>query len=142
MDANRPLTEFLRYIWAEYTHRRVFAKLHRMGWFADIFIEYLVRIIVGFVKRFRSRNWPLTEATVMSADCPAVVLGCAVATVYYEYPVGSDKYGAAFDRPFLTNDSGKRFAARLTKGVKFTVRVNPKDPSASVPLPEAFTLAQ
>jgi hypothetical protein len=113
-----------------------------MGWFADIFIEYFVRIIVGFVKRFRSRNWPLTEATVMSADCPVVGLGCTVATVYYEYLVGSDKYGAAFDRPFLTDGSGKQFAAQFTKGVKFNVRVNPKDPCTSVPLPHALELAQ
>jgi hypothetical protein len=70
--------------------------------------------------------------SVLSADCPRSSYGCTVASVYYEYPVADEKCGAAYEKPFISHDSGVEFAAQFVKGMDFKVRVKPGDPSTSV----------
>lgn len=103
------------------------------GWFADVFIEYLFRICVRGVRLLCSRGWPVATATVLSAFCEPASYGCTVATVYYDYDVDGKRYGAAFDQPFISHDSGVEYAANFCKGTKLKVRVSPGDPSKSVP---------
>jgi hypothetical protein len=70
---------------------------------------------------------------VLSAECSPAGFGCTVATVYYEYIVDGQEYGAAFEKPFIVQESGERFAGSFVKGADFAVRVNPWDPSVTVP---------
>jgi hypothetical protein len=102
------------------------------GWFLDIFVEYLYRSFLRAIRLFRSRDWPVAIGTVLSADCPRASYGCTVATVYYEYIASGEKYGSAFEKPFVLHDSGQEYAAQFVKGMKFRVRFNPGNPSASV----------
>lgn len=104
------------------------------GWFADIFVEYLLRILFHAANLVRSRRWPTVTATVVSADCPLTTTGCTVATVYYEYVVNGEKYGDTFRKPFISRESGKDYAAQFVKGIPFKVRVKPDDSTTSVPL--------
>jgi hypothetical protein len=104
------------------------------GWFLDIFIEYIFRMFVRAVKLLRSRNWPVVKATLLSAECPHASYGCDVATVYYEYVVKGEKYGAAYDKPFVSHDSGAHYSAQFVKGMDFKVRVKPDNPTMSVPI--------
>ncbi len=103
------------------------------GWFIDIFVEYLFRVAVRAVPLVRSRDWPVMRATVLSAECPHAGYGCTVATVYYEYIVGGRKYGAAFEKPFIVQESGARFADGFVKGSELMVRVDPRDSAVTVP---------
>ena len=104
------------------------------GWFADIFVEYLLRILFHAANLVRSRRWPTVTATVLSSDCPFTITGCTVATVYYEYVVNGEKYGDTFGKPFISQESGKDYAAQFAKEMPFKVRVKPDDPTKSVPL--------
>jgi hypothetical protein len=103
------------------------------GWFLDIFVEYLFRVSVRAVKLLRSRSWPVTKGTVLSADCPRASYGCTVATVYYEYIVDGKKYEAAYEKPFILRDSGAEYAGQFVAGLELKVRLKPGDPSVSVP---------
>jgi hypothetical protein len=103
------------------------------GWFVDILVEYLFRVIVRAVRLLRSRDWPVAMGIVLSAECPRSWYGCTVASVYYEYPIAGEKYGAVYEKPFLSHDSGVEYAAQFVKGIDFKVRVKPEDPSTSVP---------
>lgn len=110
-----------------------------MGVFLDIFVEYLFRAAVRAIRVLRSRAWPFVQATVLSAECPRAGYGCTVATVYYEYIVEGQKYGAAFKKPFIVRGSGERFAGEFVKGAdlptagRFMVRVSPGNLSVTVP---------
>src|SRR6266852_7653360 len=105
-----------------------------MGWFLNIFVEYLFRVFVRMINLVRSRSWPVVMGTVLSADCPRAVVGCTVATVYYEYVVEGEKYGTAYEKPFIWHDSGKEYADQFVKGVDFKLRLKPVQPSISVPV--------
>lgn len=104
------------------------------GWFVDIFVEYLFRIVFHAANLLRSRRWPIIEATVLSADCPHAAYGCEVATVYFQYVVNGEKYGDAFGKPFISHKSGEDYAAQFVKGRDCKVRLSPNDPTKSVPL--------
>jgi hypothetical protein len=106
---------------------------HMFGWFADVYIEYLFRVIVRAIRVVRSRDWPVSRATVLSAECPRADYGCTVAAVYYEYMVDGRKYGGGFEKPFIVQESGERFAGAFIKGAEFAVRVDPRNSSVTVP---------
>src|ERR1700683_2563163 len=103
------------------------------GWFVDIFVEDLFRVIVRATRLLLSRDWPVVMGTVLSAECPHSSYGCTMASIYYEYPIAGEKYGAVYGKPFILHDSGVEYAAQFVKGVDFKVRVKPGDPSTSVP---------
>jgi hypothetical protein len=103
------------------------------GWFVDIFVEYLFRTAVRAVRLVRSRDWAVVRGTVLSAECPRAGYGCTVATVYYEYIVAGQRYGAAYRKAFIVKESGARFADGLVKGSEFVVRLDPRNPSVTVP---------
>lgn len=63
------------------------------GWFVDIFVEFVARVLIRGVQLLRSHSWPVAPATVLSTECHPATYGCTVATVYYEYVVGDEKYG-------------------------------------------------
>jgi hypothetical protein len=99
------------------------------GLVSDIFVVYLLMI-----ELLRSRSWPVAMGTVLRVDCPRAFYGCAVATVYYEYIVDEEKYGAAYEKPFIWHDSGTEYADQFVKGVDFKLHLKPGDPSISVPI--------
>ena len=82
----------------------------------------------------RSRGWPTVTATVVSADCPLTTTGCTVATVYYEYVVQWREVWGYISKAFISQESGKDYAAQFVKGIPFKVRVKPDDSTKSVPL--------
>jgi hypothetical protein len=98
-----------------------------MGWFQDIFVEYLFRAVVRMIELLRSRSWPVAMGTVLSVDCPRAFYGCTVATVYYEYIVDGEK-------PFIWHDSGTEYADQFVKGADLKLRLKPGGPSISVPI--------
>ena len=105
-----------------------------MWWYGDIFVEYIFRIVFHAANLLRSRRWTVVNATVLSADCPRISSGCTVTTVYYEYLINGEKYGNWFGRPFISEKSGRDYAALFVKGAQFKVRVKPDDLTKSVPL--------
>jgi len=109
------------------------------GWFFDIIIEYLFRVTLRGVRLLRSRNWPATQAKVMSAACPQALYGCTVANIDYEYTVDGVSYAESFEKPFFTLDSGVVYAQQFVKGAEFSVRVKPGDPAISVATPQDWS---
>lgn len=102
-----------------------------LGWYADIFIEYIFRVFFHVINLLRSRGWQTVTAIALSAECPPAGYGCTVATVYYEYVVDGEKYGDWFGKPFIFSPSGKDYAAKFAKGTEFKVRVKPGDATKS-----------
>ena len=50
------------------------------GWFVDIFVEYLFRVMTRMIKRRGSGTWPVAKATVTRSGCPRAMYGCDAAT--------------------------------------------------------------
>jgi hypothetical protein len=97
-----------------------------MMFLVNVLILYLTRTI-GAVKLFRSRNWPVYEAKVLSATTEG-----KSGYVYYQYFVNGQSYDDLDIKLFLRPGPAKVYACRFQPGGQLTVRVKPGDPSVSV----------
>jgi len=102
------------------------------GWFVDIFVEYLFRVMTRMLKGRGSRAWPVAKATVTSSSCPRAMYGCDVAAVYYTYRVDGELYTGTNEKPFISPSSGEEYIGRFAPGTEFSVRVKPQDPTVSI----------
>ena len=101
------------------------------GWFLDVIVEYLYRVMVRAVKARGSAQWRMVKATVNDSRCPSAIYGCHVAEVYYEYRVDGEIYTGIDERPFLWHDSCESYAGRFSPGTEIVIRLRPGDPSVS-----------
>ena len=93
---------------------------HMGGWFVDIFVEYLFRVIARMIKRRGSGAWPVA------------IYGGAAAEVYYTYRVDGELYTGVNEKPFISHDSGGNYVSNFAPGREFTVRVKPGYPLVSI----------
>jgi hypothetical protein len=113
-------------------HTICYASTRMGGWFVDIFVEYLFRVVARMVKRRGSGTWPIAKGTVTSSACANASYGCDVAEVCYTYRVDGELYAGINQKPFILHNSGENYAGRFAAGTAITVRVKPGEPSASV----------
>src|ERR1039458_2217092 len=110
------------------------------GWFLDIFIEYLFRVVVRFLKTRGTDTWPVVKATVTSSDCPTASFGCPITEVHYKYVVDGELYTGTHEKAFILLSSGEHYARQLAAGADLCVRLNPGNPAASIVLERDQTL--
>jgi hypothetical protein len=102
------------------------------GWFVDIFVEYLFRVVGRIIKRRGSGTWPVVKATVTRSVCPNAMYGCDVAEVYYTYRVDGELYTGVNEKPFISHSSGEDYLNHFAPGTEIAVRVKPGNPSVSI----------
>lgn len=102
------------------------------GWFADIFIEWIVRMVAKSVRRVQNYAWPVVEGVITNAQCQQAHYGCQVADVHFDYAFESVECSSFHEEPFLLHDTGENWARCMRVGSKVPIRVNPKEPSQTV----------
>ena len=102
------------------------------GWFVDIFVEYLFRVMSRILKRRGSSAWPVAKAIVTSSACPRAMYGCDVAEVHYTYRIDGELYTGTNEKPFISPSSGEDYISRFAPGTEFSVRVKPQDSAVSI----------
>ena len=102
-----------------------------MGFFLDIYIEYLVRVVVRFIHAWRVRAWQTERAKIISASHRPAGFGCAVADLAYEYSFGGELYTGTNANPFVMTSSAKGYIEHYFEGGEVIVRVNPQNRESS-----------
>ena len=72
-----------------------------MGWFLDIFVEYLFRVVHRALKRRGTRDWAIMKATVLDSSYPRAAFGCHVAGIGYQYRVDGELYTGISEKPLI-----------------------------------------
>jgi hypothetical protein len=102
------------------------------GLFVDVYVEWLIRMVVNDIRMFRSRSWPVVDGIVFDATCPRALGGCHVADVYYDYTFSGESFSGIHEEPFVAHSLGQDYILQFPTGSDYPVRVNPRDPSKSV----------
>jgi len=102
------------------------------GLVLDIFVVYLLRVLVRTWKRRGISEWPLQQASIESISCPLITWGCPIAEVVYLCKIGDETYSGSEDIPFIWSSSAEDYARRHPQGSVLVVRVKPGDPETSV----------
>lgn len=102
------------------------------GLVLDIFVVYLLRVLVRTWKRRGTFGWTLQQASIESISCPLTTWGCPIAEVVCLYKIGDETYSGSDDIPFIWRSSAEDYVRRHPEGSTLLVRVKPGDPEISV----------
>jgi hypothetical protein len=103
-----------------------------VGWYMDVLVGYLIRILIQMTKERGSSRWPLEKAKVTGSNCDAAVYGGPVAEVIYTYTHSGEYFSGMHREPFILRDSAEEYAARFPAGGDVIVRVKPGEPEVSI----------
>jgi hypothetical protein len=97
------------------------------------FVGFLFRTIVNLIRRIGSREWPVVTAIVSKSERREPNFGCTVIAIHYKYRNAEVRYEGIHKEPFFFDNYAEAYLRRFPGGSEFPVRVNPKDPSHSIP---------
>jgi hypothetical protein len=99
----------------------------------EIYIKFFFWTIVNLIRRIGSSEWPVYTAIVSKSERPDSGLGCTVIVIHYKYRNAEMRYEGTHKEPFLFANYADAYLRRFPGGSEFPVRVNPRDPSRSIP---------
>jgi hypothetical protein len=102
------------------------------GWYFDVVIGYLIRILIRAVRARGSNTWPVEKATVSNSRCPAAQYGGPVAEIIYTYIHEGSYFSGIQRKPFLLRGSAEDYASRFPSASDVLVRVKPGEPEVSI----------
>ena len=102
------------------------------GFVIDIYVEWIFRVVLRFIREFGTGGWPVCQAKITGAFCPKIGYGCARAVVNYAYSVDGKRYMGTNVKPFVILNTAEIYAAQFPKGKTVSLRVKPSNPDFSV----------
>jgi|HubBroStandDraft_1064217.scaffolds.fasta_scaffold54895_1 hypothetical protein len=102
-----------------------------VGWYLEVVVGYLIRIVIRAVRARGSSTWPLEKATVSDSRCPVAPYGGPVAEVGYTY-THEGRYFAGVHRMPLLRGSAEDYVARFPASSDVVIRVKPGEPEVSL----------
>jgi hypothetical protein len=103
------------------------------GFVIDIYIEFFFWTIVNLVRRVGTSKWPVFRAVVSKSERRKPGMGCTVIAIHYKYRNADMRREGTHKEPFIFDNYAEAYLRRFHGGSEFSVRVNPKDPSHSIP---------
>jgi hypothetical protein len=103
-----------------------------LGWFLDVYVEFLLRIVIRALRTRGSDGWPICRGTVRSSRALTAVYGCPLAEIVYTYRVSGELYSGLHRRPFILTDSNERYANSFAEGGLLILRIKPGEPEMSI----------
>ena len=100
--------------------------------FADVFVEVVIRILINACNKLRSTSWPIVTATVTDSNLDQGYTGCTLAVVRYRYQHGGEKFEGAYKKPSLSKEFAEDVVRHHPAGCETPVRLKPGDPETSV----------
>jgi hypothetical protein len=103
-----------------------------IGWYFDVLVGYLIRILSRTIRFRGSGRWPAEKAKVTGSRCEGAVYGGPVAEVTYTFTHKGEYCSGMHREPFLSRVSAERYTERFPEGGDIVVRVKPGEPEISI----------
>ena len=97
------------------------------------FIGFFFWTVVNLVRRIGSDDWPIIAAIVSTSERADFGWGCTVIVIRYKYRNAEKRCDGMHKEPFIFDNYAEAYLRRFPGGSEFPVRVNPEDPSNSIP---------
>jgi|SRR5271166_6141205 len=101
------------------------------GWYMDILVGYLIRILIGIVKARGSDHRLVEKAQITGSRCDGAGFGGPVGEVTYAFHHQGEFCSGMHREPFLLRSSADDYISRFTTGSDVIVRVKPGEPEVS-----------
>jgi hypothetical protein len=103
------------------------------GLVLDIYIEFFFRTIANCIRRIGASDWPVLMAIVSKSERREPGIGCTVIVIQYKCRNADLRCEGIHKEPFLFDNYADAYLRRFPGGAEFPVRVDPNDPSKSIP---------
>lgn len=103
-----------------------------MGLFIDIYVEYLIRVIIRLVRRWNAKSWTVVTAEITAASYRAGGIGCAVADIGYRYEIDDQVHIGTNSVPFIFSSSAREYVEHCSPNSQIVIRVKLGSPALSV----------
>ncbi len=103
-----------------------------IGWYLDVLVSYLIRIVIRTIKARGSGTWPAEKATVTGSSCDHAPYGGPVAEITYAYTHEGEYCSGMHCEPFILRGPAEEYVARFPAGGDVIVRVKPGEPDVSI----------
>ena len=99
----------------------------------DVWIEWLIRVLVRCYREIQARHWERREARLASAQsATGHTAGSEIAEIHYWYKTADERITGCNRKPFLNSRSMHAYLAQFSRNKTVWVRVSPADSSRSV----------
>ncbi len=103
------------------------------GFVLDVWIEWLIRVLVRCYREVQALGWERREARVASVlPAKGHTAGSQIAEIHYWYKVADERVTACNREPFLIGRFMDAYLAQFSGNKTVWVRVSPADSSRSV----------
>jgi len=99
----------------------------------EIYIGFFFRTVVNLIRRIGSNEWPVFTAIVSRSEMSDSGLGCTIIVIHYKYRNAEMRCEGTHKEPFLFDNYAEAYLRRFPGGSEFLIRINPQDPSHSIP---------
>jgi len=103
-----------------------------VGWYLDVIVGYLIRLVIRLVKAHGTDAWPVEKAKVSASSCPPAPYGGPFAEVCYTYVHEGGYFSGIHRRGFILRSSAEDYAARFPTDSGMIVRLKPRQPETSI----------
>ena|ERR1035437_4767540 len=97
------------------------------------FIGFFFWTIVNLIRRIGASDWPVFTAIVSKSERREPGFGCTVIAIHYKYRNAEMRCEGTHKEPFIFDNYAEAYLRRFPGGSEFPVRVDPEDPSCSIP---------
>jgi hypothetical protein len=102
------------------------------GLFLDIFIVYLIRVLIRRWRQLGTSAWDLKEARIAGISSRPTVLGCPVVELIYSYNIADKNLWKMESVPFLSDSSANDYIRNHPRESSLAISVNPGKPEMSI----------
>jgi|GEM_PF-4916918 len=96
--------------------------------FADLLLEFLIRILVNLFLRIRRHSWPVISGTIDGASLDRGFTGLTIAEVHYFYSIDGKEFDGYFKTPFWSKNDANDYLRQFPAESTTAVRVKPGCP--------------
>ena len=103
-----------------------------VGWYLDIVVGYLIRLVIRLVRTRGSDAWLTEKAKVSASSCPSAPYGGPRAEVGYTYVHEGSYFSGMYRRGFILRSSAEDYAALFPADSDVVIRLKPGEPETSI----------
>jgi len=103
------------------------------GLFLDVWIAYLIKLILRSLRGWGSSSWQLVKCKIESSLFDkSWAFNCPTVYITYAYDFEGQSYYGEDSKPFLNTSFAKERVERFRPGEMAMVKVNPRQPQKSI----------
>ena len=104
------------------------------GFVIDIFIGFIVRLMVILWRAAVSLKWPTVPGRIVRCHFEKHGYGGDYVVLQYKYKVDSERFQGTINKPYIYPNYADGFVRNHPADSEARIRVNPKDPARSFPV--------